>query len=189
MDYMAIINKYYPEDNDCKRILVKHSRMVADFALDIVERNPQLALDAQFVEEAAMLHDIGIFLTSAPDIGCRGEAQYICHGFLGAEILRKEGFPQHARVCERHTGTGLTKERIAEGGWQLPQIDMLPETLEEQLICFADKFFSKVKYLHRPRTFQQVIESMARISPESVEKVKEWAGVFSVDATDDKKSL
>ncbi len=189
MDYMAIINKYYPEDNDCKRILVKHSRMVADFALEIVERNPQLALDAQFVEEAAMLHDIGIFLTLAPDIGCRGEAQYICHGFLGAEILRKEGFPQHARVCERHTGTGLTKERIAEGGWQLPQIDMLPETLEEQLICFADKFFSKVKYLHRPRTFQQVIESMARISPESVEKVKEWAGVFSVDATDDKKSL
>ena len=106
MDYMAIINKYYPEDNDCKRILVKHSRMVADFALEIVERNPQLALDAQFVEEAAMLHDIGIFLTSAPDIGCRGEAQYICHGFLGAEILRKEGFPISEGI--------LTKEELRE---------------------------------------------------------------------------
>ena len=55
---------------------------------------------------------------------------------------------------------------------------MLPETLEEQLVCFADKFFSKTKYLHTPRTLEQVIESMAKISEESVEKVKKWASMF-----------
>ena len=178
MDYQAIIDKYYPEDNEQKRILVKHSRMVADFSLELARRHPELGLDMAFIEEAAMLHDIGIFLTSAPDIGCTGDMPYICHGFLGAELLRKEGFPQHARVCERHTGTGLTKERIVESEWPLPQRDMSPETTAEQLICFADKFFSKVKYLHKSRTFEQVEESMARISPESVAKVREWAALF-----------
>ena len=178
MDYQAIIDKYYPEDNEQKRILVKHSRMVADFSLELARRHPELGLDMAFIEEAAMLHDIGIFSTSAPDIGCTGDMPYICHGFLGAELLRKEGFPQHARVCERHTGTGLTKERIVESEWPLPQRDMSPETTAEQLICFADKFFSKVKYLHKSRTFEQVEESMARISPESVAKVREWAALF-----------
>ena len=178
MDYTAILDKYYPEDNDCKQILLKHSRMVADFALVMAGRHPELGLDLRFIEEAAMLHDIGIFMTSAPDIGCVGDAPYICHGYLGAELLRKEGLPRHARVCERHTGTGLTKERIIASGWPLPAQDMLPETLEEQIVCFADKFFSKVKYLHKSRTFEQVVESMARISPESEEKVKEWAKLF-----------
>lgn len=178
MNYTAIIDKFYSEDNDCKCILVKHSRMVADFALELAERHPELNLDKTFIEEAAMLHDIGVFMTSAPDIGCVGNAPYICHGYLGAELLRKEGYLRHARVCERHTGTGLTKMQILENAWPLPSQDMLPETLEEQLICFSDKFFSKVKYLHQARTFQQVLDSMGRISAESVEKVKEWAAVF-----------
>ena len=125
-----------------------------------------------------MLHDIGIFLTSAPDIGCTGDTPYICHGYLGAELLREEGFPTHARVCERHTGTGLTKEQIIKNGWPLPAQDFQPESLEEQIICFADKFFSKVKYLHKARTYQQVLDSMARISPESVIKINEWAQLF-----------
>ena len=178
MNHIDIINKYYPADNDCKRTLVKHSRMVADFALKIADKHPELNLDKKFIEEAAMLHDIGIFLTSAPDIGCTGDASYICHGYLGAELLRKEGYPLHARVCERHTGTGLTKEHIIENGWPLPPQDFLPESLEEQVICFADKFFSKVKYLHKPRTYEQVLASMARISPQSVEKIEKWAAIF-----------
>jgi len=178
MNYTNIINKYYPEDNDCKRTLLKHSRMVADYALKIADNHPELNLDKKFIEEAAMLHDIGIFLTSAPDIGCTGDAPYICHGHLGAQLLRKEGYPLHARVCERHTGTGLTKENIIKNGWPLPQQDLLPESLEEQVICFADKFFSEVKYLHKPRTYEQVLDSMARISPQSVEKIEKWAALF-----------
>ena len=55
----------------------------------------------------------------------------------------KRGYPQHARVCERHTGAGLTKREIIEQELPLPQQDFLPETTEEKLICYADKFFSK----------------------------------------------
>ena len=35
-----------------------------------------------------MLHDIGIFRCNAPDIDCHGDAGYICHGYLGAELMR-----------------------------------------------------------------------------------------------------
>ena len=92
--------------------------------------------------------------------------------------MRELGLERHARVCERHTGTGLAKEVIETNGWNLPHEDFLPETLEEQLICFADKFFSKTKFLYEPRTFEQVVESMQKISDGSVKKVKEWAGMF-----------
>jgi uncharacterized protein len=53
--------------------------------------HPEMNLDERFIQEAALLHDIGIFLTNAPKIHCFGDYPYICHGYLGAEILRKEG--------------------------------------------------------------------------------------------------
>lgn len=178
MDVNGIIDKYYPLDNELKNIYMVHARKVSDFALEMARNHPELDMDLQFIEEAAMLHDLGIFLTDAPGIHCYGKAQYLCHGYLGAEILRSLGYERHARVCERHTGTGLRKEQILANGWDIPAMDLMPETLEEQLICFADKFFSKTKYLHTPRTFEQVVESMRKISEESVDKVKEWSKMF-----------
>ena len=178
MDYWKIIDTYYPENNELRSIYITHAKMVAEFALNLSKKHSELSMDNRFIEEAAMLHDIGIFLTDAPRIHCNGNASYLCHGYLGAELLRSQGYPRHARVCERHTGTGLTKEQIMENGWELPHCDFLPETLEEKLICFADKFYSKTKYLDTARSFELVVESMAKISSQSAQKVKEWALLF-----------
>lgn len=178
MNVFEIIDKYYPLDNELKDIFMIHAQAVTDMALCMARKHPELNMDLQFIEEAAMLHDLGIFLTDAPRIHCFGKAQYLCHGYLGAEILRSLGYERHARVCERHTGTGLRKEQIIANGWDIPAMDLLPETLEEQLICFADKFFSKTKYLHTPRTLEQVVESMQKISDESAQKVLHWATLF-----------
>ena len=97
IDYLAIINKYCVDNEELKQILMTHSRQVADRAQLILARHPEWVesgeVDPVFVEEAAMLHDIGIVRTDAPGIGCRGTYPYICHGMLGAEILRaSEGF-------------------------------------------------------------------------------------------------
>ena len=173
-----IIDFYYPNDDELKNIYNIHAEKVTSLALEMARRHPELNIDMQFVEEAAMLHDLGIFLTDAPRIYCFGTEAYLCHGYLGGKLLRELGHERHARVCERHTGTGLTKEAIIANGWNLPVKDFVPETIEEQLICFADKFYSKTKYLETARTLEQVVESMAKISPEAVEKVKEWAGLF-----------
>lgn len=178
IDVAKIIDKYYPEDNELRRIYTIHARKVADMALAISCKHSELNLDENFLEEAALLHDLGVFLTDAPGIFCYGDAPYICHGYLGAELLRAEGYERHALVCERHTGIGLSKEQIKRNGWPLPHKDMLPVTLEEQVICFADKFYSKTKFLENERTFQQVVASMGKLSEEAVRRVEEWAGKF-----------
>lgn len=87
MNPLDIIAKYYPVGSEAYRILVIHSRSVADKALAIARMHPEMNLDLTFVEEAAMLHDIGIFRCNAPDIDCHGDAEYICHGYLGAELM------------------------------------------------------------------------------------------------------
>ncbi|EFA96830.1 HDIG domain-containing metalloprotein, partial [Hoylesella timonensis] len=114
MDYRSIINQHYPEENELKKILLTHSKSVTDKALQIVDRHPELQLDRQFIEEAAMLHDIGIVKCNAPGIFCFGTEPYIKHGIIGAEMLRSAGFPRHARVCERHTGAGIELSNILE---------------------------------------------------------------------------
>ena len=95
------------------------------------------------MEEAAMLHDIGIFLTHAPSLGCNGPHPYLKHGHLGCKLLEKEGLPKHALVCERHVGVGITRKDVLDHKLPLPAKDMLPLSLEEKIICYADKFFSK----------------------------------------------
>lgn len=103
------------------------------------------------LEEAAMLHDIGIFMTDADGICCFGSYSYICHGYLGADLMRKEGFPRHALVCERHTGAGISLQSIIDQQLPVPHRDMVPVSLEEQVICFADKFFQRHIWTRKKR--------------------------------------
>lgn len=177
MNPLDIIAKYYPADSEAYRILVVHSRSVADKALAIAGMHPEMHLDLSFIEEAAMLHDIGIFRCNAPDIDCHGEAEYICHGYLGAELMRAEGYMRHARVCERHTGTGITLAMIEERELPLPHRDFMPETLEEQLICFADKFYSKTK-LDKEKSVDKVKQSLSKYGNETVERFDNWCKLF-----------
>jgi len=177
MDWMSIINKYYPENDQLRDILLTHSQSVTRKALQIVALHPELNLDADFIKEAAMLHDIGIVRCHAPSICCLGDEPYIRHGVLGAEMLRTEGYPKHARVCERHTGAGLSKADIERQNLPLPHSDFMPETLEEQVICYADKFFSKTK-LQEEKTQEQVEQSLMKFGTEGVSRFREWAKRF-----------
>ena len=174
---ILIIDKYYPEDNQLKHILLVHSRSVADKALQIVDRHPELSLDCGFVYEAAMLHDIGIFLTDAPDIFCFGDKPYICHGTLGAELMRREGYPRHALVCERHTGAGLSLQQIELQQLPVPHREMVPVSMEEQVICFADKFFSKT-HLDREKSVEKARNSLAKYGEAGLQRFDRWCELF-----------
>ena len=170
MDYQAIIDKYYPEDNQLRYILMTHSTLVTKRAVRICDLHPELSLDRQFVIEAAMLHDIGIFKCNAPGIYCFGSEPYLIHGRIGAELLRAEGFPKHARVCERHTGAGITKEEIIKLNLPLPHEDFLPETM-------ADKFYSKT-HPEVEKTIEQAERSLKRFGEDGVERFKLWEKLF-----------
>lgn len=138
-----IIAYYYEPDSEAHSHLIRHGRAVAAKALRIAHRVAHLRPDLAFIEEAALLHDIGMIRTHAPLLGCFGTLPYIAHGYIGRSMLEELAFPRHALVCERHVGTGLTIAQIREGRLPLPLRDMSPQSIEEQIICFADKFFSK----------------------------------------------
>ena len=178
MDYQSIIDKYYPSENELRRILLLHSRQVADRCLLIARKHPELRLDTEFLEEAAMLHDIGIFRCNAPSIQCFGTEPYICHGYIGGQILREEGLVRHALVCERHTGTGLTREQIERQKLPLPlDRSYEPVVMEEQVVCYADKFYSK-SHIDHERTVVETAQSLEKFGPEGVRKFLKWVDLF-----------
>ncbi len=179
MDFISLINKYYPSGSPAYSLLLKHSRLVTQKALQIAGRVRSLGPDLSFIEEASMLHDIGIFLTNAPHIECYGDKPYICHGYLGREILDEEGLPGHAVVCERHVGVGLTVTDIETGNLPLPLRDMAPVTLEEKIICFADKFYSKVKEdSGDQKSISQIRKELRRHGESKLQQFDEWLVFF-----------
>ena len=174
LDSLALIRRFYPDDGPLRRLLVEHSRAVARRALHIAGKHPELRLDTHFLFHAAMLHDIGICHTDAAGIHCHGTQPYLLHGAIGAAMLRNEGLEAYARVCERHTGTGLTADQITAQGLPLPARDLCPETEEEQVVCYADKFYSK-SHPERTKTVAQAAASLARFGEEGVHKFLAWA--------------
>ena len=172
-----LIHKYCEGNEPLEQVLLRHSEDVARRALKIAKAHPELGADETFLWEAAMLHDIGCVRTNAPSIHCFGTEPYIRHGLLGGEILRGEGLPRHARVAERHTGTGLTAIEIERQNLPLPCQDFTPESIEEQIVCYADKFFSKTK-LDREKTMEEVVRSLAKFGTGGVARFQQWAQTF-----------
>jgi len=172
-----IIKKHYKEGSELYEILLTHSTSVANKAVEIAQMHPEMDIDKDFVYEAALLHDIGVYLTNAPKIQCFGRYEYICHGYLGAEIVRKEGYEKHALVCERHTGSGITKESIIKNNIPVPCRDMIPETVEEKLVCFADKFYSKSK-LDRLKTVDEIRKSLSKYGEASLNRFEGMVKLF-----------
>ena len=172
-----LIHRYCKGNAALENILLKHSSDVANRALKIVDKHPEFNIDKQFLYEAAMLHDIGIVNVDAPTISCFGTEPYIKHGLLGGEILREEGFPAHARVAERHTGTGLTRKNILQQSLPLPPADYVPETLEEQIICYADKFYSKTR-LDEEKTYERALASLRKFGEDGLIVFEGWKHRF-----------
>jgi len=190
VNYQPIIDYYYPPESPLRRILLVHSRQVACRCLRICEAHPELGLDADFLEAAAMLHDIGICRCDAPSIQCFGTEPYICHGVIGGKMLREyqvlfphaipsqEYLARLVHVCERHTGTGLTREQIVAQQLPLdPDGHYEPVSLSEQVVCYADKFYSKTR-LGRELSVAETARSLEKFGEAGVRRFRGWAEQF-----------
>ncbi len=202
MNAIEILHHYIDPNEALFQVVYVHSRAVADFALRLADAHPEWNVNRELLEQAALLHDIGVLKVDAPSIYCYGTEAYIRHGLLGAEMLRalktdngmeaqadgnatrkaeagKEDWLLEAcaRVCERHTGTGLTIKAISEGVLPLPMQDYSPQSLEEELICFADKFFSKTHPdQERPKEIARA--KLEKFGAESLERFDNWCERF-----------
>ena len=180
LDYFRIIHKYIPPDSPTYPIYLIHCQLVAHKALTIAKRLRLSDKKLTFIEEAAMLHDIGIIRTNTPDIFCYGDLPYLCHLSEGRAILEAEGLPRHALVAETHVGVGLTKEQIQEQGLPLPPRDMKPTTIEEEIISFADLFYSKNREkLWREKPLKKVRENIAKRGKDQLAILDDWIKRFT----------
>ena len=181
VDAEAIIHEHYRPGSRLAELLLSHSRWVRDKALAVAARVAHLNPDVTFIAQAALLHDIGIYWTRAPRIHCHGIHPYICHGIIGRHILVPYGLEDHGRVCERHVGVGITPAQIIARRLPLPVRDMQPVTLEEIIICYADKFYSKTAG-GQAHTLAVILAELARFGQEQVGRFEQWHRQFNPES-------
>jgi uncharacterized protein (TIGR00295 family) len=112
-----------------KERIVRHCETVAKVAKILADefRRRGRGVDVRAVVAGAMLHDIG-----------RSKVQTVMHGVEGARIVEKEGGDREVvLIIQRHVGAGISPEEAKTLG--LPNLDYIPRTLEERIVCFADK--------------------------------------------------
>lgn len=179
MNPIDLLAQYYDPRSRAFEILIDHGRQVADKALAAARKVAEMKPDLEFIKTAAMLHDIGIFQTDSPALGCTGKNPYICHGILGSDLLKNRGYQKLALVCERHVGVGISVADIRQHHLPLPERDMIPISIEEQLICYADKFFSK-NGNGRPseKTIAEIIDDLSPYGPDKVRRFESWVKKF-----------
>ncbi len=179
MNPLEVLAEFYDTHSRAFKILVAHGEQVAKKARAAARRVAALKPDLKFIEAAAMLHDIGIFKTRTPQFGCFGQQPYIRHGILGAEILHRAGHPKLALVCERHIGVGISKADIRQHRLPLPEREMVPVSIEEQIVCYADKFFSKNGNDHpTEKPIAKIIDKLSRYGPDKVQRFESWVKKF-----------
>ena len=176
-----LLKKYYCESTTAFKYIYQHSLVVAEHSAQLAERNAHLKPDIEFVYTAAYLHDIAIFMTHAPGIGCYGKFPYLAHGYLGKRLLEYEGFPEHALVCERHVGVGISAEDILRDDLPLPKRDMKPQSTEEEIVCYVDKYFSKRPgKLSMPKDPDKIIRKLEKYGPDKPEIFKGFINKYGL---------
>ncbi|MEK7479222.1 MAG: HD domain-containing protein [Patescibacteria group bacterium] len=179
VDYFKIINKYVSPESRLYATYVPHVVLVTAKALRVGRRLGLSEEQLRFIEEAGMLHDIGVTTVNAPQLGATGALPYIRHITEGGRILREEGLPRHARVAENHTGVGLFADDVLSHKLDLPAQDYVVETLEEKIISWADIFFKKrEEMLWRERTIEEAREEIAQYGERYAKIFEEWREEF-----------
>lgn len=164
-----------PPDEEIRALHSKHAPTREAFELvhthcsivcAIAERLMVPGVDAGLVRAGCLLHDLGVYrLYSGGELD---HASYIRHGVLGHELLADEGYPEElCRFCSCHVGVGLTSEDVRRRRLPIPVADYLPETVEERLVMYADKFHTKSS----PPTFLTADSYAARAGRFGADKI------------------
>ncbi|HEY6282601.1 MAG TPA: HD domain-containing protein [Nitrososphaerales archaeon] len=117
------------------QIIIEHCQTVTKVARVLAEELAKRGqeVDVEAVVAAAMLHDIG-----------RSKTQTIRHGVEGSQIVEGEGADNKVvEIVRKHVGAGIAAEESTRLG--LPDFDYIPRTLEERVVCFADKMVDRNK--------------------------------------------
>ena len=124
---LALHAKYHSGER-----VIAHCRTVARASVTLANAFTARGetIDRKAVLAGALLHDIG-----------RSRTQTVDHGHVGAKILEDEGVDgMVVEIVRRHVGAGISPEEASSLGF--PPGDYIPRTLEQRVVCFADKMVS-----------------------------------------------
>jgi len=145
----------------CSRNVIAHCKKVSEVAVEIARKlqKNNVKVDLELVKIGALLHDIG-----------RAKTHTVHHAIVGAEIARKEGLPESIiRIIERHVGGGITAEEAKKLHW--PVKDYIPETIEEKIVCYADKLVEGNRKVSVEVTLKELSRELGENHP-AIERVK-----------------
>jgi uncharacterized protein len=173
------LHKKYAPTPEVLELVLTHCKIVNEIAQQLIATN-NLKVDTELVRVGCLLHDIGVYPLFDETGKEREDLHYITHGVRGETILRDEGFPEIIwRFASHHTGVGLTKRDITLQNLPLPEQDYVAETLEEELIMYADKFHSKTEppYFNPYAWYKQHV---AKFGEDKVKKFEQMAQEFGM---------
>lgn len=139
----------------CSRRVIEHCKTVASLAVQIAKACKEKGqnVDVQLVEIGALLHDIGRSRTHTAD-----------HVIAGAEIAREMGLPSAiVSIIECHAGGGIDIDEAKRLGW--PIKSYLPQTLEEKIVCYADKLIEGKRRVKIERTISKFSKELGKTHP------------------------
>lgn len=121
-------------NNNCTYNVIKHCMLVSAKSVEIAKKIKMngYKVNITLCQVGGLIHDIG-----------RAKVHTVFHGIEGAKILKKH--PVLARIAKRHIGGGIDKAEAKVIG--LPAWDYLPVTIEEKIVCYADKLVQGEKIM------------------------------------------
>lgn len=159
---LALLSKYKVPKN-----IIRHCIKVNEIAMFLAQKIKARGekVNLRLVDASSLLHDID----KAMDVEREGR-----HGKMSREILEKEGYPEVAKIAEKHVQYMI----LEKGGLS---------TLEEKIVFYADKRVSndrivsvKERFNHYRKNYPQYLESISRAEPlvnELEKELMEKAGI------------
>ena len=173
--------KYAPNEKLFSSVFT-HCQIIEEIAAQLIEKK-ELDVNNAFVRAACFLHDLGVYALFDKDGNKIASYNYMNHGIRGEEILRNENLaPELARIASHHLGVGFTEEDIRKQGLPFDR-SYMPETQEERLITYADKFHSKTTPPHF-NTYESFRSYAATFDPEIAKRFEELAREFGIPDLD-----
>jgi uncharacterized protein len=149
------------QKNKCSPQVIAHCQAVATLALEIAKKfkEKNYTVDTALIETGALLHDLG-----------RAKTHSVNHAIEGMQLAQAEGLPDPI-ICiiKRHVGAGITTEEAKGLKW--PKDNYTPQTLEEKIVCYADKCLSGTKRIPAETTIKQLHEQKLDNAAERVRKL------------------
>lgn len=165
-----------------------HTNIIWEIAQKLVLKlkNQGIKVDMDLLEKGVMLHDLGVYLCFDEDLNPdKSLPQYIYHGFIGADLILKEGFGEEvARFARNHSATGFTIEDIERENLQVEKKDYIPVTVEEEILCYADKFHTKHPSFS---TYQEQVVRIAKFDPNRALKMEVFKKKYGIPDLSDLK--